>query len=984
MTKRRSIVFKVLTPLLLAAVVQAAVFSGLVFSSGAAEQLRGDSFKAAEQKISEKGRTLQNKMDWQWANIGAAADKIEQQIEADSAGSGTLVSQLPAKPVLSEQVLKELFPSLKYMLEQNDVTGVFIMLGTPDSLSETPAKNTGLYLRNSSNTKGTKVILERSPESFKKLPNCVPSNSWASAFNFNVEERAENFLAKPFEAAQQNPGLSSKQLGYWSVPFRLDAKDETVVTYSVPLIQNGRPYGVLGVEISVASLKSFLFKDAWFPAEQSTSALAFANGEKTRFTAVVQDGDFYNRLFPGKTEIELPASPVYRKFYFLQSPEGSQSAYAFVQPLNLYSEKSPFTEERWVFVSVLQADTFASETGRLKWYAMAAVGASLFITLLGCMIAGIRMRRPLTELNRALRKNSILHPVKLPRFHLLEIDALASSIEWVNRRVADASSKMEEIMKFSNLPIGILSIEKLTGESFCTERFYTLVTCTPEETKTVSSFYEKLSRFDLLPVEDESSAEYLSYLVNLPHDIWVQLRISESGERFLVVATDVTQQEREKQRIKYERDYDVLTALPNRRAFQQQVMGLMNAADYHSVGAFIMMDLDNLKYINDTYGHDFGDTYIRAAADILRKFSGGRSIAGRMSGDEFFMFLYAFSSQEEVRATIAQLKEALETTYVKLPSGKAFYLRLSGGIAWFPEDADTYEKISKYADFAMYQVKSSGKGAFAEFDRARYQKEAYLVHGSEELEKLIEEHSVYYHFQPIADVSTGEVFGYEALMRTEGTAFLKTPQEVLTLARAQRKLYQIERLTFFEGICAFAQAETIPSAVRLFINSISNQMLTEKDLEELELRFPNSLSRLVVEFTEEEPHNAEYTRLKRDCCRKWHCQIALDDFGAGYNGESTLLALSPDYIKVDISIVKDIDSDENRRKLFQNTISYAHSYGIKVIAEGVETQTEMQTLIACGADYLQGFYIAKPSFELTDISKNKKEEIRMAAHGNHV
>lgn len=168
---------------------------------------------------------------------------------------------------------------------------------------------------------------------------------------------------------------------------------------------------------------------------------------------------------------------------------------------------------------------------------------------------------------------------------------------------------------------------------------------------------------------------------------------------------------------------------------------------------------------------------------------------------------------------------------------------------------------------------------------------------------------------------------------------------ILNLARSQSKLYQIERMTWFRSLEDFDRFREKTGDRRLFVNSISNQILTPEDVAAFEEEYGKYLHRLVVELTEEDKPDEEMARRKKLICRRWDAQMALDDYGTGYNSEFTLLSLNPDYLKIDMSIVRNIDRDANRQMILQNTLHYARSQGILLIAEGVETWDEMEYLI---------------------------------------
>lgn len=225
---------------------------------------------------------------------------------------------------------------------------------------------------------------------------------------------------------------------------------------------------------------------------------------------------------------------------------------------------------------------------------------------------------------------------------------------------------------------------------------------------------------------------------------------------------------------------------------------------------------------------------------------------------------------------------------------------------------------------------------------------------------ILEREALEYHFQPIVDAVTGEIFGYEALMRPQ-TDNIQNPAELLALARVRSQLDQLEILTFFKSMEYFCQLPISGGTCCLFLNSIANQCMAKEDWERFEERYKAYLSRIVIELTEEERSDSDYTNTKRNITKQWGGGIALDDFGVGYNGETVLLETVPDYIKVDMSIVRNIDTDPDRLHILKNLVSYCKARNIRVIAEGVETRAEMEALIRADIDYLQGFYLAHPA-----------------------
>lgn len=318
---------------------------------------------------------------------------------------------------------------------------------------------------------------------------------------------------------------------------------------------------------------------------------------------------------------------------------------------------------------------------------------------------------------------------------------------------------------------------------------------------------------------------------------------------------------------------------------------------------------------------------------------------------------------EDVTASTLE-KLRIEQSVVQLPSGRELRVSVSGGIAWYPESNTNLITLRKYADFAMYQVKHLRKGELLEFDPEVYRTSLQERRCHEEFRRLINEELVSYRFQPIIDAKDGSVFAYEALMRVD-LPTLHSPADVLRLAREENCLHEVERITFFCASSAYQALENagkvVPSAL-LFVNSIASQYLTPDELSEYSARYASILPRIVIEITEEEGLDPKALRIKQTIPGSSGA-FALDDYGSGYSNERSLLELSPNYIKIDLSIIRDIDTDANKRQIVSNTVSYAHQRGMKVVAEGLETADEVRTVLSLGVDLLQGFFLAMPQVE---------------------
>ena len=349
------------------------------------------------------------------------------------------------------------------------------------------------------------------------------------------------------------------------------------------------------------------------------------------------------------------------------------------------------------------------------------------------------------------------------------------------------------------MEIGGYELRTDTGSVFVTDNFFSLLG-KPEmqgEPLSVRRFEEVLKGIrEKNPCDHTAEGDELLTIQQPDGVRYIMLRSTIEGHAKIGLAEDVTAAVLERKRIEHERDHDILTGLYNRQAFNRVCTELFAAPERMGVAALMMMDLDNLKHINDTYGHDWGDQYIRRTGQCLRDNTPAGTVCARLSGDEFLVLFHGYRSRDAVREKIDCLTNAMRQSVALLPSGNALHISLSGGIAWYPDDGQDWETLKKYADFAMYQVKHSEKGRVEEFDIGVYNREAYAERTRREFRQLLSNAQVFYCFQPIFSARSGRVVAYEALMRSD-LPTLRSPATIMKLGGG-------------EGHCTRSSASPLP------------------------------------------------------------------------------------------------------------------------------------------------------------------------------
>ena len=873
----------------------------------------------------------------------------------------------------SDALLVAIAPELVKTLRSKSVTGIFVVLNTQDlHTREVGSGLPGIYLRDLDpdarpSENNSDLFIERGSASVVKTLGITTDKSWQPVLRYQGL-KGNGFFKTPFqEAYEDNARLDDDDYGRWTTSvYKMVEDDRTAMAYSQPLIlPDGTVYGVVGVEILTSYLQ-----------------------EKLPYTELRNDNGGSYFLVSTENDISAPGITVSKSvtssedIYALEAPasmlnlsqeNGEYSMtlhrieYFVVQrPMNLYNRNAPFSHEQWLLLGAVRKKTLFSFASNVT----SLLRISMFITLALGVLSSLLVARTIAHPVEILYREVIAaqEAKKMPELSRTgnrELDRFAEALTSLNTQLLNNSTKFLRIMDMASVELGGYELRFDTGTVYVTDNFFALLGA-PEidgSRLSVRKFEEALDRIQLArPCTATAEGDKLLTVRKDGATRYIMLRVTADRLSQIGLAEDVTAATLERMRIEHERDYDILTGLYNRQAFHRVCKELFHAPGQLGVAALLMMDLDNLKHINDTYGHDWGDQYIHRTGRCLAENTPTGTVVARLSGDEFLLLFYGYHDKAQIRERISALCTAMQESVAVLPSGSELHISISGGIAWYPEDSTDVETLKKYADFALYQVKRINKGRLEEFDLEVYKREAQDAQMRRDFQQLLTEERVYYVFQPIFSARSGCVMAYEALMRSDIPS-LRSPTTIMKLAREQGALYEIERLTFVKSLETFDSLRKeglVRKDAMLFINSIASICLSREDSEYMDSRWHELRRQMVIEITEEEEMNRDALEVKRHA-PGFSGMFALDDYGSGYSNEGSLLELAPRFIKVDLAIIRGIDTDTDKQQILRNIVAYAHPRSMQIIAEGMENAAEMQKVIELGADALQGYYLAKPA-----------------------
>ena len=423
--------------------------------------------------------------------------------------------------------------------------------------------------------------------------------------------------------------------------------------------------------------------------------------------------------------------------------------------------------------------------------------------------------------------------------------------------------------------------------------------------------------------------------------------------------------------------YDVLTELPNRSRFHEKLAETLEVARRTGKPFAIMfLDLDQFKRINDTLGHHMGDDLLRVVAqrlknvlrvgdssDVARGKTLERDVC-RQGGDEFIVLLNGVSTEEQAARAATRVVEQLAQP-ITIASHEVF-VSASIGIVLYPRDGDDLDSLLRNADIAMYHAKSEGRNRFAFYHESMRQATARRLSLEHELRRAIESEQFELHYQPQIDMQTGAIVGMEALIRwNHPTLGMLWPQHFIGVAEEAGLIMAIWEWVFVTALIqhnAWREEGLPPVPIGVNLSSVqfTDPALAER-VKEIAQVIGVPFEHIELELTESALVKDWDTAVATlHALRATGIRIAIDDFGTGYSSLSYLRKLPFDKLKLDHTFTADATENEQGAAIARAIVSMAQTLGLTVVAEGVETQQQIETLSAMGCTTMQGYLLSRP------------------------
>jgi diguanylate cyclase (GGDEF)-like protein/PAS domain S-box-containing protein len=452
------------------------------------------------------------------------------------------------------------------------------------------------------------------------------------------------------------------------------------------------------------------------------------------------------------------------------------------------------------------------------------------------------------------------------------------------------------------------------------------------------------------------TVEYTANAIRTPHG---------EVQGSVLVFRDVTERRQLMQQISWQTNHDILTGLPNRAAlalrFEQEVT---RAREHSYMLAVCLFDLDHFQHVNQSMGQAVGDEILKQAASRLHDFAGQRHYVARLGGDEFVLLLPELNDRAAIEYAMGKLMAALARDYVC--DGEAVGMSASAGIAVYTGNDISADSLLRQADQALYQAKITGRQRYHFFD-ADLDEQVRTHHNRRtEVRAAVRANELVLYYQPKLDMRKGRIIGMEALLRWDHPLRgIVGPMDFLPIVEHTDVIIDIGEWVLREALRQLQTWRAFDTDWVISVN-IAARHFQRHD-------FVERLTAILAEFPDVPPHMLELEILESSAlsdishvrsimldCQALGISFALDDFGTGYSSMSYLKRLPADILKIDQSFVRNMLVDRDDLHLVSAVIGLARSFGLGVIAEGVETIEHGAMLMRLGCDLVQGYGIARP------------------------
>jgi len=500
-----------------------------------------------------------------------------------------------------------------------------------------------------------------------------------------------------------------------------------------------------------------------------------------------------------------------------------------------------------------------------------------------------------------------------------------------------------------------------------------MLSCTHEKINEYE-FFNLLEKISKNPVENQ---KHIYKFTNNNSTKYIKMNIFESSDEWLGFIQDYTRQIDAFNDKSNFIEYDPITRLPSYPSFSQKVKKIIPDVQKCFLATMFINGIDKLGTFLTV---DNTNNCITSVTEALKQFASDKLIIGSKSNYKICVFCY-YCEKADVYNLLNNMDSAVQSCIMTDEFGEIIditdkgSLSLSIGCACYPDEASDFNMLVNYSEFALYEARADKQHVINWFSERNYIREKDSYKNAQIFSRILQENLVNYYLQPIVESHSGEIVAYEAILVPAGDAKMSASQ-FLKIAETQNSLYAVEKMNMFNMMKLISDNQQVFTNRKLFIKCLPGSLLSDDDFNDLYITYGELLENTVIEIVDQGSTTHEKADKLKSRCSFVHAEIAIDNYGTGYSSSSNMLNYSPDYIKIGRSLIRDIHNDLKKQQLVTSVIEFCRENQITSLAEGVETNQELKTVIRLGVDLIQGHYTSKPKpLFLDKISSDIRDEI---------
>lgn len=738
MRRKKTILRMFLVPLIVVMLFQAVVAFGAVYLGGTTRHLNEYSVGIMEQIVKNRNLILANNMTHQWIDLYGEYEKAEDSVDGILRKEGLSLSQFLADEEAKNQFLSQMLDSTLTILRRNGVNGVYLILSDgvedgrePDAEGE--YKCSGIYFRDMDSyvnpSDYSDILMERGDYEFSHGLSIPFDVFWTAKFRFKPEgtRPEDDFFYKPYQAAREHPGTKAENLAFWSKSFCLEGNSEKdsyrMISYSVPLFYKGEVFGVMGIEVSDATLAGLLPSSELNDGEQSGYVIAQSD-EAGRLLPFFLSGSAAKRGISLETPLELKDGG-YTDFYQVENLGLQQSYYAKAVPFPMYNSNTPFEQNSWVLIGIQSGDSLFGLGHRIERNFILAVACAILFGTVAVWILMLHLVRPISNLAawiRNVRNNSPGEPGKYRASDIAELRELFDAICDLTERQRKA-----ELLAKEEKERYLLALQSSTDIIYtydAGEDAIDIYNLSGEENQSsqmthVEHMMDGLDQNPYLSDSDRQAIRELFLKAEERFELDIRYLTKSNGWQWLALSGKVIydaggqknkvigsirniQEQKEKERMESKAArLDLVTGLYRETVGREMIMAELEQS---RPGILMLLDLDKFQDMNEQYGIEFGDAILEEIGHFILERSREcektkKSLLGvRAGGDEILLWFRGFE-----RTEVLEFFESLNRMLSRLSSGAdisvtASALKVEG-------DAGDYQQSSQQLQAALFYGK---------------------------------------------------------------------------------------------------------------------------------------------------------------------------------------------------------------------------------------------------------------------------------------